>query len=162
MRRIAAVGILPVCLVFLTGCHAWNHTYDPMPLGEVGYVEEGTGGLGAADCPSCENDPPWKRYTLWGRIKYAATCGSGCGEWYWGEWHYDPPPTKGCDRCDQDGHYIGPQPCADCRPGWFAWLRGHRDGSGCPSCGVVGEHDCAVPPPVAEWETVSEATATGQ
>lgn len=143
--------------VLLTGCRAWERTYDPMPLSEMPILEDGAP-IAGAECDSCSDGPAWKRYTLWGRIRYAATCGSGCGEWYWGEWLYDPPPAKGCDKCDMDGNYVGAQPCNDCRS-WFPWLRGFRDGSGCPSCGQPGEHDCAVPIPEEEWEPVPQEPA---
>ncbi len=107
---------------------------------------EGGVGVDGGDCDACSSQPIWKRYTIWGRMRHAATCGSGCGEWYFGEWLYDPPPAKGCDKCDMDGNYIGPQDCPDgeCR-GIFHHLHGRRNGSGCPSCGVAGEHDCAAP-----------------
>lgn len=35
-------------------------------------------------------------------------CGScgGCGEFYWSEWHSDPPQC--CDPCDDCGNWVGP------------------------------------------------------
>jgi hypothetical protein len=38
------------------------------------------------------------------------TCGKGCGEVYWDEWHSDPPDP--CDPCDDCyGQFVGPRPC---------------------------------------------------
>ena len=72
-----------------------------------------TGGPGCTDCVAGESGTtePWRAYTIGSRIHRMLTCGGGCGSLYWGEWSYDPPPAKGCDRCDLDGHWIGPQPC---------------------------------------------------
>lgn len=91
---------------------------------------------GCSDCAAtapCSGTAP----TPNGIIKNALTCGSGCGEIYWGEWISDPPDK--CDACDQDGNWIGPHCCPP--SGWsrfWAGLHGQRmagDTTGCASCG---------------------------
>lgn len=38
------------------------------------------------------------------------TCGKGCGDVYWDEWHSDPPDP--CDPCDDCyGNFVGPRCC---------------------------------------------------
>ena len=123
--------------------------------GPTGCVAPGVGYQGGA-CASCESewgaDPePWRRYTLAARWREATTCGAGCSERYWGEWWYDPPPPKGCDRCDLDGHWIGPQ-CADglCPPGIVPGILGERNRAVCCEDGFEPEMAAPVPSPPRE------------
>ena len=61
---------------------------------------------GAGDNCGCGGDK--SRWRLLDRI-----CGChGCGEWYWNEWHNDPPMV--CEPCDHCGSYIGPG-----QPGYY-------------------------------------------
>ena len=45
------------------------------------------------------------------------TCGSGCGDIYWGEWLSNPPDA--CDPCDGCGNWVGPRCCP---PRWWQQL----------------------------------------
>ena len=60
-------------------------------------------------------------------------CASGCGDFYLGEWHADPPS---CDPCNHCGEYIGP--VCGCKP-TLRELWGIRYDAccdtGCSSCG---------------------------
>ena len=64
-------------------------------------------------------------------VKDRLTCGSGCGEVYWGEWTNNPP-----DSCDPCGGYA----CDPCCSPWAPFkglmnLWGYRYTPACGSCG---------------------------
>ena len=70
--------------------------------------------------------------TLHNRI----TCGEGCGDLYWGEWHSDPPDP--CDPCDEYcGNYVGERCCP---PPWRRRLTGLLLGRRC--CNLSCDADC--------------------
>lgn len=89
-----------------------------------------------SDCGVCGGD--CQGHTPATYLKSKLTCGSGCGEIYWGEWLSDPPDD--CDPCDDCGNWVGPRCCepgflermADC---WCS-LWGFRVG-GCSTCATL-------------------------
>ena len=99
--------LLLLAALSLTGCHHWQIHQSAMPFSpvdsELGVIH-GSG----SPCENCGNEETWRQYTIRGRIKNALTCGSGCGDLYWGEWSYNRPPPKGCGKTDMDGNWIGP------------------------------------------------------
>ena len=140
MRVWAAICFAGVALCLGTGCVA-------VPAGQVyhdGVTVDAAGPNGAA-CADCAagTGEAWQQYTIGNRLHRMMTCGAGCSELYWGEWSYDPPPAKGCDKCDMDGHWIGPQPCGEdrCHHGGLRGLWGQRFCSVCegPCTGVHGD-----------------------
>jgi len=72
------------------------------------------------------------------RIAQGLTCGSGCGEVYWGEWISTPPKPDPCDSC---GNYTGVPNSKMYRPHRqpvrkiVRAVAGVRYGSPCRSCG---------------------------
>ncbi len=75
-------------------------------------------------------------------IRNMFTCGSGCGEIYWGEWCYDPPDQ--CDPCNNHGDWTGPGCCPpSCWTRLWQGLTGARfcEATCEPACGVA---DCGV------------------
>ena len=103
--KLLAVA-LSACLLMFSGCCA--------PCGPCGV-------------PVC--GPPPLMPHLVNRMR----CASGCGDFYLGEWHADPPC---CDPCGQCGEYIGP--VSRCKP-TLRELWGIRYDeccdTGCSSCG---------------------------
>jgi hypothetical protein len=110
--RFAALAMVLVAAA--SGCHTIGG-------GGVGYYDVGGAcqkgpcqkGVCQKDCGGC--DDGYRGYHLcnavhsifWGCGKYD---GCGCGEWYLGEWLYDPPDC--CDPCDDCyGQYVGPRDC---------------------------------------------------
>ena len=89
-------------------------------------------GVGACDpCGDCAAGTCGHGY-LAESAKSCLTCGSGCGEVYWGEWTNSPP-----DCCD---------PCGGCDPCCSPWapLRGLANLWGyryAPACGTCGGCD---------------------
>ena len=103
----------------------------------------GSGGCGveACDpCDACATGTCGHGY-LAESAKSCLTCGSGCGEIYWGEWTNSPP-----DSCDPCGSYG----CDPCGSPWaplkgLMHLWGYRytpacgTCGGCDTCGASGE-----------------------
>ncbi|MBM4091590.1 MAG: hypothetical protein FJ276_19505 [Planctomycetes bacterium] len=66
-------------------------------------------------------------------------CNSGCGEFYWSEWTYDPPDD--CDPCDDLGNWVGPRCCWP--RGWLALWQGFRGRRFAGGCGDEGCGGCS-------------------
>jgi hypothetical protein len=60
---------------------------------------------------------------LFGLLRCATFCGSGCGPRYWGDWYGDPPDC--CDPCDNYGNFTG------------------GSGGGCSNCGGAPQYAAA-------------------
>ena len=103
-----------------------------------------TGGCGVESCDSCAGGVPAGYYhgPVLQHLNSALTCGSGCGEVYWGEWMSDPPDA--CDPCDDCGTWTGSCACGPVCWNPFHGLRnlwGYRYASagydvGCATCGT--------------------------
>lgn len=124
----------------VAGCAAPYTYYGDGACGPMSVSGRFADQSGCSDCAAtapCSGTAP----TPNGIIKNTLTCGSGCGEIYWGEWISDPPDQ--CDACDQDGNWIGPHCCPP--SGWsrfWAGLHGQRmagDTTDCASCGGLDE-----------------------
>jgi hypothetical protein len=99
---------------------------------------------GCSNCTHCEGCGQMLgrcRCHPWQALKRRVTCGEGCGEFYWDEWHSDPPAP--CDPCDEYcGNFVGRRCC----PPTFwqrsdVFLLGRR---GCaPGCDTCGPNGCA-------------------
>lgn len=97
-KRIAPVCIAAAVLMLANGCCTM---YPPMHGGIAGCdscdgVGCESGGCAVGHCPGSH---------LGSCIRNALTCGSGCGDVYWGEWISDPP--AGADPCDDCGNWTG-------------------------------------------------------
>lgn len=120
----------------------------PMQCGTGGRFIQGCGGCGDAGCGDCDGTAhqgrPYSPLDGLRKFRNSLTCGSGCGETYYGEWSHTPPTADPCcaDQCDS-----GPRPFAPfCwQPGrFFASLYGVRNCDGTVtdgSCGCEGECD---------------------
>ena len=127
-------GLLAAAMVMSNGCAVMHPS--ACDVGMMG------GGCGIDSCGSCATCPPAGPGCghVLGHLNSALTCGSGCGEVYWGEWINHPP--KYCDPCDNNGNWTGAGACgaSSWRP--FQGLRnlwGYRYASagyesGCSSC----------------------------
>lgn len=104
-----------------------------------------TGGCGSGPCAGSMPARVRGRTPV-EQLRFARTCGAGCGNIYWGEWFFDPPNAY--DPCD-DGCFgwTGPR----CRPvrgvlPFPGGLFGRRFGDDCAgvACGPAGcEDGCA-------------------
>ncbi len=133
MRIIALpVWLAVTLLVPLAGCSC-------LPCLDQPYRPSGCSGswdpvLGSCDaCGVCGGD--CAGHTPSSYLKHQLTCGSGCGEIYWGEWLSDPPNR--CDPCDDCGNWIGQRVCdPTCWErfvgGWCSFWGFRADG--CSSC----------------------------
>ena len=128
-RNAPAVLMVAAVLCF-SGCVCYPPGY---PMAGVG---AGAGcDCGAApcdDCATCGHGPVAEA------VEECATCKSGCGEVYWGEWTSDPPDC--CDPCDNCGNWTGgAHHCRSCSP-WAPFkgllhLWGYRYVPECGTCG---------------------------
>lgn len=140
-------ALLASALLLSCGCHGLDCAFQPA---EFGYGAdpvlgscEAYGACGG-NCPACA---PCQH------LKQLLTCGSGCGEIYWGEWISDPPDP--CDPCDNCGNWIGPQRCppgflhslaAGCGCLWgYRWGPCASEGAvevvDIPEVGILGEEE---------------------
>ena len=99
-----------------------------------------------------------------------AGCNSGCGKYYWSDWHSEPPDC--CDPCDRCGNYAGRYyegncggcgTCGGCGDGWGGdyggWTGGYttgRAGGGGCNCGSGGGGSMM---PAAEGDVIYETGA---
>jgi hypothetical protein len=131
-------GLLAAAMVMANGCVMMHPSAC-----DVGMAGGGCGIDGCGGCASCSPVGIGGGRVL-GNLNAALTCGSGCGEVYWGEWINHPPDY--CDSCDHQGNWTGGGACgASC---WhpFQGLRnlwGYRFASagcesGCSSCATCG------------------------
>jgi hypothetical protein len=95
--------LLAATAVMASGCVMMHPT--ACGVGAMG------GGCEIDGCGSCIGSPHLghRPRPLLGAVNAALTCGSGCGEVYWGEWINHPP--KYCDPCDHHGNWVGAGPC---------------------------------------------------
>jgi hypothetical protein len=93
-------------LAAASGCCCVDRVYRPTGCADSGW--DPVLGSGHDDCGHCSGHTPCQS------IHEKLTCGSGCGEVYWGEWISDPPDP--CDPCDGCGNWIGPRCCP---PRWW-------------------------------------------
>ncbi len=141
--RTVCGGLLAAAMVMANGCV----TMHPGACG-VGMAGGECGIDGCGGCASCSPVGPCGGHVL-GHLNSALTCGSGCGEVYWGEW-INHPPTY-CDPCDQQGNWTGAGACGVGACGASCWhpfqglrnLWGYRFASagcdsGCSSCSTCG------------------------
>lgn len=105
--------------------------------------------FGSCDsCGTCAGD--CSGHTPISYAGHVLTCGSVCGEIYWGEWTSDPPAP--CDPCDNHGNWVGPQPCGPAH--WETFLAGFAGGRiggaecGCSECGGVAVAPTKGGPPI--------------
>lgn len=118
----------------LTGC-----------CGSVFRICDGPCGGGAGGCDPCSWHPGKHLFQ-------AAGCASGCGDYYWSDWHSQPPDC--CDPCDRCGNFAGQyfdgNPCRgcgnkcgnSCGTGWGGeFTGGHSGGAGCGCSGGGGGMD---------------------
>lgn len=102
LKRIAPLCIAAAVLMLANGCCCTQ----PQMCGDVGVCGScegggcGSTGMAVGACP---------KRGLADCVTRALTCGSGCGEVYWGEWYNDPPPA--CDPCDDHGNWTGTTCC---------------------------------------------------
>jgi len=91
------------------------------------------------------------------QLPYLFTCGTGCGEVYWGEWTSDPPQDP--DPCYDCGNRAGPRPFRSMYflQGWRN-MWGYRYNNRCRECGVV--HEQGTPHEVYQQEGDSTTTLT--
>lgn len=111
-------------------------------------------------------------------LRRTFTCGSGCGEIYWGEWINDPPS---CDACNDHGDWTGTACCPPSR--WerlVAGIHGQQNGpkGNCAECEGMESGDSSggiqidgltidvppadfgpLPPPAANTEAAPAAPA---
>jgi hypothetical protein len=133
---------LSACLIFslwLTGCSCLPCLDRPyIPSGHADSWDPVLGSCGTCGVcgGTCDGHTPASY------IKHRLTCGSGCGEIYWGEWLSDPPEK--CDPCDDCGNWIGPRICDPSvwerfASGWCGFFGFRSDG--CSSCSAA---PCAI------------------
>jgi hypothetical protein len=136
-KPILAMCTIAVAIAFATGC-CIDRVYQPSSCNDGWDSVLGSCNQCGSCGGGCEGHTPCQA------MKHSLTCGSGCGEIYWGEWTSDPPDD--CDPCDNCGNWIGPTCCA---PAWWerfkTGLSGWRHGSdsccgegGCSSCSGGG------------------------
>jgi len=96
--RIAPICLAAALVILANGCVCTQ----PSLCGDAAVPES----CGVAGCGSCAGASAacGSRY-LADCATRALTCGSGCGEVYWGEWANDPPACK--DPCDDCGNWTG-------------------------------------------------------
>ena len=103
MNRLALIVLLLGSAVCFSGCHVMETPYAPLTHHRAWDPVFGSCGT----CGVCGG--PCEGYTPAGYLGHKLTCGSGCGEIYWGPWLNDPPDD--CDPCDDCGNWVGPRCC---------------------------------------------------
>lgn len=173
LRRVLSTCLLAAAMVAANGCCSSR----PL-LSHRGVLADECGGEGCGGCDSCGVG---REPLLLNRTRNLLTCGSGCGDVYWGEWTGDPPSCGSCGGCGRCGG------CGECWPilGGLRSLWGYRYRSvgygvadwevGCESCGAgvpqgyelepteaVGEESIEkLKAPVPESEQPTPAKKTG-
>ncbi|MCH5377060.1 MAG: hypothetical protein JJ992_24115 [Planctomycetes bacterium] len=144
LLRFATGCLLAAAMIIANGCC----TMHPSACG-VGPVGGGCGIEGCNSCPSC-GPVGYRHDSFFRHVCSTLTCGSGCGELYWGEWMSDPPDD--CDSCDNCGNWTGAAPygkgteVTGCGPICWHPLQGLRNlwgyryaspgyDTGCATCG---------------------------
>lgn len=144
LRISAACSAIVLATLFATGCCCIDRPYCPTGCNDGFDPVLGS----CSGCGSCGGE--CGGHTPTQVTRHRLTCGSGCGELYWGEWISTPPDP--CDPCDGCGNHIGERCCS---PRWWQQLTtcnrwGGRnacgdDCGGCSSCGggeaFAGEMD---------------------
>ena len=120
LHRMLSACLLAAAFVAANGCCC----SQPF-IAHGSSVAESCADGDCGECTSCgvHNHPVWQG------TKRALTCGSGCGEMYWGDWLSYPPTCNGCDGWA----------CESCRSPWHVLsglrnLWGYRYRSG--GCGM--------------------------
>jgi len=94
-KRIAPACAAAALLMLANGCCCTQ----PYLCGDAAVCD--SAGCDSSGCTvGCAPKGP-----LGGCVNRALTCGSGCGEVYWGEWANDPPACS--DPCDDYGNWTG-------------------------------------------------------
>ena len=128
-RSQTLAGLVPLALVFISGCHCIERSYSP-----VDCCDSWDPVLGSChECGLCGGD--CEGHTPCSYLKHRLTCASGCGEIYWGDWLSDPPAR--CDPCDNYGNWVGSQCCElNCWQKLASWKFGGSagKGGGCKGC----------------------------
>jgi hypothetical protein len=88
LHRMLPACLLAAALVAANGCCC----SQPF-IAHGSSVAESCANGDCGECASCgvHNHPVWQG------TQRALTCGSGCGEMYWGDWLSYPPTCNGCD-----------------------------------------------------------------
>jgi hypothetical protein len=109
LQRILAAGWITAAVLFVAnGCCMDRHWCAGGCCGGTVAADAPCGPGAPCGAGCCDGCGPL------GFCEGLLTCGSGCGEMYWGEWLSDPPAC--CDPCDPCGQWVGS--CC-CRPGWL-------------------------------------------
>ena len=150
------IGFVATCLA-LAGCVSPHAYYGDDGCGgpcavSGRHVDCGMAGCNdcgpdAVACGSCGDVGPHPGVMPRGPLRRMLTCNAGCGDLYFGEWHYDPPDS--CDPCNDHGDFVGPVGCGpSCWQRFWAGVHGVRCcPPGCePACGIsCGAAGCVEP-----------------
>jgi hypothetical protein len=110
-HRFRLLSIALCACLWASGCCSSQERVWRCPDGQCGIL---SGRFeDCSDCTNCEVCGQLLGHCKchpWQALRNRFTCGKGCGEVYWGEWHGDPPDP--CDPCDPyGGNYVGKRPC---------------------------------------------------
>jgi hypothetical protein len=110
-RRLILLFLAFAASLPALGCCGGRQRIWRCPDGDCGVLSgrfDACGG-GCTNCDSCGEVMGRCRCGPLAALRRRLTCGEGCGEFYWDEWHSDPPAP--CDPCDNYGNFVGPRCC---------------------------------------------------